>query len=450
LSDLADVTRYLRLAIRRVAHSWVAGTMALACAMALTLTSAGFVYLSINRIHEAFGWVQQTDRTLQQILNVEKSLMAAGLPSRGRSSGRRDPASVEGRSAAIASQVDRLAWLTSADTGQSARTLALRATLARRAEADLHAKADEFRSFAAARLQLLTMRGAEFERLTGRTEHVERATTQSLILAAVTGLLALLLGSLGIGLLTAERVYRSQIQRDLMHLQRLDTMSLATTALAHEVNQPLTAARNFLAAGMREMTGGVADAATTFGVLKRAQEQVARAGEIVNRLRNFVEKPGANDNRTLERPPAVIDDSIALLGTPGDALRIVTQIEPDLPCVLVDRIQLQQVLLNLIRNAVEALAGKKPCELRLSAAVDGLGAVLFAVSDNGPGLTKRAMGDMFKPFTSTKENGMGVGLAICKGIIEAHGGHIWAASGAQGGTVVSFTLPVVTDILEAA
>ena len=429
----------------------MAGTAALIFALALTLTSAGFVYLGITQIHAAFGWVQQADRALLQILTVEKSMAAAGSPAssrRGPANQRRDR--VTAQNAVIATQADRLASLTSDNADQLRRALALRTALADRADAALHGTASPLGTVAAVRLRLLAMREAEFGLLAGRTERVERAIVVSLGLAVLTGLLALLLGLLGIGLLTSERLHRRHVVRDLIHLQRLDTIGMATTALAHEVNQPLTAATNYLAAVVRRLKGGGQDTAATLDVLKRIQEQIARAGKIIGRLRNFVEKPGSIDDRTLESPPAVIDDSIALLGTLDSRVRIATRMAPDLPLVSIDKVQLQQVLLNLIRNAVEALDGQGPCELLLSATAGGPGLILFEVSDNGPPLTKKAIGNMFKPFTSTKPNGMGVGLAICRGIIDAHGGRIWAAAGPTGGTVVRFTLPAAAEMRDAA
>ncbi len=332
------------------------GVAALVCAIALTLVSAGLVYLSINQLHTAFGWVQHTDRTILQILNIEKSVLAADSAIRSDTyfGKGRNPVAAGTANAGIAVEVERLAWLTADNPVQRRHVSALRVMLQTRAAAGPVREETEFRRLAAIRNVLVMMHEVEFRLLGTRSASTESDTTASLLWAAVTGLLALLLGLLGIGLLTRERTYRGQVQKDLMHMQRLNTMGLATTALAHELNQPLTAAINYLAALKLRMAGGTPGEIAVLDILKRSQDQLVRAGKIIRRLRNYVEKPGADEERTVESPAVVIDDLIALLGTLDSSVRIVTRIDQKLPPILVDKVQLQQVVLNLIRNSIES------------------------------------------------------------------------------------------------
>ena len=225
-------------------------------------------------------------------------------------------------------------------------------------------------------------------------------------------------------------------------------MNLTTLALAHEINQPLAAAGNYLAAALRlakAPDANVPDRIVDASI--HAQEQVLRAGKIIKRLRGFIQK--SEGERTIERPSVIIDDAILLVGAVDSSIKIETRVDATLPRVSVDRIQLQQVLINLIRNSVEALAGRSESELVLSAIAVGSTLVCFSVHDNGPGLSKKVQENLFKPLQSTKAGGMGVGLTICRSIITSHGGHIWAADVPNGGTTINFTVPALSEQLAA-
>jgi two-component system sensor kinase FixL len=176
--------------------------------------------------------------------------------------------------------------------------------------------------------------------------------------------------------------------------------------------------------------------------------QVLRAGEIVKRLRNFValgeSERGAQDIDTL------FADAVALLGTLDDSVVLHRSIEPDLPPVFVDRIQIQQVLVNLMRNAIEAMRNSPRRELALRAVRRDAGTVQICLQDSGSGLSPEIAARLFKPFVSTKSNGMGVGLSISQRIVMDHGGRIWAESVPGDGALFCFTLPVVRAAGEAA
>jgi two-component system sensor kinase FixL len=141
----------------------------------------------------------------------------------------------------------------------------------------------------------------------------------------------------------------------------------------------------------------------------------------------------------------MVADAVSLLGTLSDKLHLKTHIAPDVPDMRIDRIQIQQVLVNLMRNAIEAMQACPQQELFLEAARGAGDTVLFRLHDTGPGLTADMAARLFQPFTSTKKNGMGVGLSICQRIVTDHDGRIWVEPGAAGGTIFCFTIPAAED-----
>jgi len=190
--------------------------------------------------------------------------------------------------------------------------------------------------------------------------------------------------------------------------------------------------------------GGTALPERAIEAMERAVGQSLRAGQIVRRLREFVAKGEAD--RQLERLPGLIEEAsaLALVGAHQKGVQVTFELAPDLPPVLVDRIQVQQVLLNLMRNAIEAMTeeeGPERRELVVSAAPHGTDEVELAVADTGPGLAPQVAARLFEPFVSTKPGGMGVGLSICRSIVEAHGGRLSAERNPGGGTIFRLTLP---------
>lgn len=246
------------------------------------------------------------------------------------------------------------------------------------------------------------------------------------------------LGVLGIIMLRRERDSRRarELQMELMHVQRLAVMGETSTMLAHEINQPLTAASNYLAVLRRHLESGSIENAEA--VAERTTKQIQRASTILRKLRRFVEKREAE--RSLEAPEGLVEDALTLLGTLDSAIQLETRIDPDLPVVMVDRVQMQQVLVNLLRNAIEAMEGMPRRELRLTVAQREDGCVLVSLADRGPGLRPDIAHRLFQPFVTSKSGGMGVGLSISRSIIEQHHGRLWAEPN-NPGTVFHFTLP---------
>jgi two-component system sensor kinase FixL len=232
-----------------------------------------------------------------------------------------------------------------------------------------------------------------------------------------------------------------ELQSELIHVSRLSAISTMAATLAHELNQPLTAIANYLEAA-RDLLDHADEEAT--GLLREAITESAsealRAGAIVRRLRNFVSRREVD--REVELLAALIDEAarLALIGAGERNIRTFYDLDPAADRVLVDRVQIQQVLVNLLRNAVQALETAPVRDICIATATGGRGMVRVTVSDTGPGLDPAVAEQLFKAFSTTKSHGMGLGLSICRTIIEAHGGRIWYERGASGGAVFHFTL----------
>ncbi|MGE3474575.1 MAG: PAS domain S-box protein [Rhodospirillaceae bacterium] len=236
------------------------------------------------------------------------------------------------------------------------------------------------------------------------------------------------------------------LQAELIHVARLTAMGQMSSALAHELNQPLTAAANYVKAARRTLDQGLeATRPKVQELLDKAAGQTIRAGQIIRRLRDFVEK--REGNRAPEDVNKVIEEAVALafVGAADSGVTVTPKFDETLPQVLIDKIQIQQIVLNLVRNALEAMAGGERRELGLSTALDGDDFVRVAVSDTGPGLSEEVASKLFQPFVTTKSDGMGIGLSICRSIVEAHGGKMTAAANPGGGVTFSFQLPVAHD-----
>ncbi len=243
--------------------------------------------------------------------------------------------------------------------------------------------------------------------------------------------------------LEAERREREerlkQMQSELIHASRVNEMGLMVWTLAHELNQPLAAVTNYIRAGQLLAESGNADKLRT--TLQRAGEQTTRAGQIIHRLRTFVRK--GETERRIEAVRETIEEAqmLALADAGQRAVAVDIEIQPGLPSALIDKVQIQQVLLNLMRNAMDAMADSPRRRIVVSAAPAEGDMIEIRVADTGPGLAPTVREKLFQPFTTTKAHGMGVGLSICRSIVEAHGGRIWAADNPGGGTVFCFTLP---------
>ncbi|MCB4823571.1 PAS domain-containing protein [Roseicella aerolata] len=250
--------------------------------------------------------------------------------------------------------------------------------------------------------------------------------------------------------ITARRHAEAQLretQAELFRVARINAMGAMAAALAHELNQPLTAAANFAeAAGLFLAGDGPAEPARLDAAreaMAEAAAEVVRAGRILQRLREFVGR-GDTEKRSTDLN-AIVEKavSLALAGTPDAEATLRLDLAPGMPPVLADAVQLQQVVVNLVRNAAEAMRGAARRELLVATAPDGPEAVEVSVADSGPGLAADLDGRLFEPFVTTKRDGMGIGLSISRSIIQGHGGRLEAAARPGGGTVFRFVLPVL-------
>jgi two-component system sensor kinase FixL len=233
-----------------------------------------------------------------------------------------------------------------------------------------------------------------------------------------------------------------QMQAELVHMSRYTALGEMASALAHELNQPLTAIANYLKGCRRLIDRGEMEAPPLLReAIDEAADQALRAGQIIRRLRDFVAR--GDSERRREDLPKLIDEAcaLALVGVRESGVRVVFELDPVARHVHADRIQIQQVLVNLIRNAVEAMQDEPVRTLSISSASALEGMVEIGVRDTGPGLDPEVASHLFQPFVTTKKTGMGVGLSICRTIVEAHEGKIWANVTSTGETAFHFTLP---------
>jgi two-component system, LuxR family, sensor kinase FixL len=233
-------------------------------------------------------------------------------------------------------------------------------------------------------------------------------------------------------------------QAELAHVTRVTTLGEMTASIAHEINQPLAAVVNNASAGLRWLAANNLEEARQSTELVIADGH--RAGEIINRIRALAkkappQKDWVNINETIAEVIALSQSEIQ-----RNRVLLQTQLSSDLPPILGDRIQLQQVILNLIINAIEAMSGvgEEARELQVGSEKDESQGVLVAVRDSGPGLDPEGLNRIFTAFYTTKPQGMGMGLAISRSIIEAHGGRLWAVPNDGPGVTFQFALPVQT------
>jgi len=249
----------------------------------------------------------------------------------------------------------------------------------------------------------------------------------------------------------AEEQSRQHLQQ-LAHVSRVSSMGEMASAIAHEINQPLTAISNYASACLRMLGRGEVSLDEALDMMKRVAAESQRAGEIVRNMRGFV--------RGEEGQLAAVDVDFLV----AEVLRLANPearqngvelswapVPPGMPRVLADSIQVQQVLLNLVRNAVESISSADSAERRvtLSARPSGAGEVEIEVHDTGPGIPLESLETVFQPFYTTKADGIGIGLALSRSIIEAHGGRLWATSTSTGGARFHLTLPTAEEAQHA-
>jgi two-component system sensor kinase FixL len=232
------------------------------------------------------------------------------------------------------------------------------------------------------------------------------------------------------------------LQSELAHVGRVSEMGTLASSLAHELNQPLTAVASYCESA-RDLLHDEPDAETLAMVREACDEaakQAVRAGQIVRRLRDFMSH--GETERRVESLQRLINEAnaLALVGSREHGIDLKLTLDPQADLVFVDRIQVQQVLVNLIRNAIDAMIGSPTRRLSIQTGTQD-GFVEVTVEDTGSGIDETVAPQLFQPFVTSKQTGMGIGLSICRTIVEAHGGRIWFVPGRNGGTAFHFTLP---------
>ncbi|MEJ1968348.1 MAG: ATP-binding protein [Rhizomicrobium sp.] len=447
------------------------GIAALVVSAVLVILAALMLSVNVGRLRTSFEWMQHASSVLQETSAVREALLDAGIATRSYLLTADDAyivAHAEARRA-MDRRLDTLAKLV-ADNPEQVRRVAELRTLITSREALLDrigglgpgtrdrlvagmrgiGPVKDLRNFSSeVGGKFAAFRDAELALQRARQHRTQGAAGLTFLLGLVTALLALSAGIVGFYFLRRERAENRarELELVLTHTQRLMLMGETSLALAHELNQPLSAAGNYISALRRFLAAdGALARARADDSAQKARAQVQRAGEIVRRLRNFV--ANGDNERSVQGVDVLFADALALLGTLDESIQLERRIEPDLPAVFVDRIQIQQVLVNLMRNALEAMRDSPRRELTLIAAAHGNDTVQICLQDSGTGLPREVAARLFKPFVTTKSNGMGVGLSICQRIVVDHGGRIWAEKASNGGALFCFTLPVAR--LEAA
>jgi C4-dicarboxylate-specific signal transduction histidine kinase len=238
------------------------------------------------------------------------------------------------------------------------------------------------------------------------------------------------------------------MQKQLAHANRVATLGQLTASIAHEVNQPIAAAVTNAQAGLRWLRLDPPNLDEVRQALDRIVRDGDRAGAVVQRIRGLSKKASAHEDSVDINAAAREVIELTRNEATKNAVSLYAEFTDGLPLIRGDRIELQQVLLNLTLNAVEAMSGKKEGkqELAIATGRSESGDVLVSVRDTGPGLSPAVQENLFKAFYTTKPSGLGLGLSICRSIVERHGGRLWASANAPSGAVFQFALPVQPDL----
>jgi two-component system sensor kinase FixL len=237
-----------------------------------------------------------------------------------------------------------------------------------------------------------------------------------------------------------------ELQSELVHISRLTAMGEMASTLAHELNQPLSAIANYMKGSRRLLEQSTDERSEMIRqAMDSAAEQAMRAGQIIRRLRDFVAR--GESERRVESVSKLVEEAsaLALVGIKDQGIHVRFQLSQSNDLALADKVQIQQVLLNLIRNAIEAMHDSSRRDLLISTAPAEDSMLMISVADTGSGIAPEVSSQLFQPFVTTKRHGMGVGLSISRTIIEAHGGRIWIEPNPDGGTIFRFTVRAVTE-----
>lgn len=243
------------------------------------------------------------------------------------------------------------------------------------------------------------------------------------------------------------REREAELRGRLTHLTRVNTMGEMASSIAHEVNQPLTAIATYTQACARMLRAGTTDTNETLEILERVTDEAIRAGDIIQRLRSLVRRRGST--RTVCDLNDLIRDleHLASVDTRLHDVNLDLQLFDDLPMVLVDGVQIQQVVLNLIRNGVDAMQDNQDEDRKIVVRTVLLddGKVELSVADTGCGLAPDSEEELFQPFFTTKRDGLGMGLSVSRSIVTSHGGQMWFSRNEDVGTTFFVTIPVVSE-----
>lgn len=233
-----------------------------------------------------------------------------------------------------------------------------------------------------------------------------------------------------------------RLHSELVHISRASAMDTMASALAHELNQPLSAATSYAEAGAVIASQRDDADARLIDTINRAADQSMRAGEILRRLRRRVDQPTVSLEAISVRQ--TVEEALTIAFADANAVGVgwYVRLDPAAPTVWADRIQIEQVLISLIRNAVEAMQASTDKFISITTRVAAADELEFSIQDSGPGVAPELRDRLFMAFSTTKEDGLGVGLSICRTIVEAHGGRIWLDEGGEAGARFLFTLPL--------
>lgn len=426
-NTVRQIGRHSARRLPTTSRPWMIGISAIIAAAILFLASALTLGVMLSRLRAEMQMVERTQAIVLQTRNIEEDLLDAHAAA--HASGAPAMVRIEGHNAAR-----RLAALRTMAPAETAALTAIAAAI----DNEITALASGRDSHAGSRA-LAAFRAEQTTRYEETRSDTDRHILNFIAFALLMALIGPTLGLAGISMLQRERGRRQarQMQSELMHIQRLAVMGETAAMLAHDVSHPLAAANNYLAALRRTAAQG--DCAKAADYSERAAQQIHRAATILNRLRRFIEKRDCE--HAAVSPAVLIEDAVALLGPLDTDVALTIDAATDLPAVTIDRIQIQQVLVNLIRNALDAMRSSPERRLAIAARHAAPGWVEFALHDTGPGLPPDIATKLFSPFVTTKKEGMGVGLSICRSIITSHGGTIWAEPNPAGGTVFRFRLP---------
>ncbi len=237
-----------------------------------------------------------------------------------------------------------------------------------------------------------------------------------------------------------------ELQSELVHISRLTALGEMASALAHELNQPLSAIANYMK-GSRRLLENMSDRQVIMirEAMDKAAEQSLRAGQIIRRLRDFVAR--GETERRIESLKRLLEEAsaLALVGAKDRGVRVTYVFDPALDSVLADKVQVQQVVLNLVRNAMEAMEQSDHRDLTIGTERGADSMAIVKIADTGTGIASEIADQLFQPFITTKSQGLGVGLSISRTIVESHGGRIWVEPNPAGGTIFRFSLRAVSE-----